>query len=196
MRWVGFSIVQDCLARRVVTPQLMGRAVRLRAPKQVYTEKWRMSMKVAVLAVTAMLLVATPLAAQQGRRLGGYYGTNLGADNPPGNHHVGFLYAAPAFGVFEFYPALEVFLDRLSDGSRWQASMNLRARWHRPNGDTFPFYAGGGLNIRSDTFEPGVLFGVALPWRQGRPFVEFRFFGTDIDRASYNVLAGVTFGLR
>jgi hypothetical protein len=153
-------------------------------------------MKVPVLAMTAIVLIAIPLAAQQGRRFGGYYGANLGADNPPGNHHVGFLYATPAFGVFEFYPALEVFLDRLSDGSRWQASMNLRARWHQSNGQPSPFYAGGGLNVRSDTFEPGVLVGLELPWRQGRPFMEFRLFGTDIDRASYNVLAGVTFALR
>jgi len=152
-------------------------------------------MKALVIAVTTILLVGTPVMAQHSRRLGAYYGADLGADPHPSNHHVGFLYAAPAFGVFELYPALEVFFDRLADGSVWQASLNLRARWTRSSGEKSPFYAGGGLNVRSDTFEPGLLLGIEMPWNRGRPFLEFRFFGTDIDRASYDVLVGTTFPL-
>lgn len=152
-------------------------------------------MKALLVAVTATLLVASSAMAQEGRRLGAYYGANLAADPHPGNHHVGFVYAAPGFGVFELYPALEVFFDRLADGSVWQASLNLRARWTRSSGGKSPFYAGGGLNVRSDTFEPGLLIGIEVPWNRGRPFFEFRFFGTDIDRASYDVLVGATFPL-
>ncbi|HWP38104.1 MAG TPA: hypothetical protein VNL18_11180 [Gemmatimonadales bacterium] len=153
-------------------------------------------MKAVVVGVITILFIASPATAQTGRRLGGYYGVDLAADPHPGNHHVGFVYATPAFGVFELYPALEVFFDRLADGSVWQASLNLRARWARSSGRQSPFYAGGGLNVRSDTFEPGLLIGIEMPWKRGRPFFEFRFFGTDIDRASYDVLVGTTFPLR
>lgn len=153
-------------------------------------------MKRLVLVLTAALLVTTAATAQQGHRLGAYYGANLAADPRPGNHHIGLLYAAPAFGVFELYPALEIFFDRLNDGSRWQASLNLRARWMTSSGAQSPFYAGGGLNVRTDTFEPGVLVGIEVPWQQGRPFFEFRLFGTDVHRASYNVVVGATFAIR
>ena len=152
-------------------------------------------MRAFLAAVPIALVLASPAVAQSGPRLGAYYGADLGADPHPGNHHVGLLYAAPAFGVFEVYPALEVFFDRLADGSVWQASLNLRARPKRSRGEPSAFYAGGGLNVRSDIFEPGLLMGIEAPWDRARPFFEFRFFGTDIDRASYNVIAGATLAL-
>jgi hypothetical protein len=142
-----------------------------------------------------LLLLASPAAAQSGPRLGAYYGVDLAALPHPGDQHLGLLYAAPAFGAVEWYSSLEVFFNHLADGSVWQLSINLRARpWH--SGATpSPLYVGAGLDVRSGTFDPGMLVGVEVPARATRPFLEFRLFGTDIDRASYDVIGGLTFAL-
>ena len=65
-------------------------------------------MRACLALVPLVLVFAPPAAAQTSPRLGVYYGADLGADPHPGSHHAGLLYAAPAFGVVELYPALAV----------------------------------------------------------------------------------------
>ena len=151
--------------------------------------------RASLVAVALAVSLASPGLAQSRDRVGAYYGVDLGAAPHPGAHHVGVFCTTSAFGIVEAYPAVEVFFNRLGDGSVWQASLNLRVRPKRASGKPLPFYAGGGLNVRTGIFEPGLLAGVEAPWNGGRPFFEFRFFGTDIDRASYDVLVGVSFAV-
>lgn len=117
------------------------------------------------------------LEGQELQQAGVFFGTDM----PPWDsrfHRMGLVYSAPAFGIVEWYPGIEVFGTEMN-GTRWHVLANLRARPRRSDGSRQPWYFGGGLVVRSNWFDPGILAGLEVPLANVRPFVELRFYGTE-----------------